>query len=162
MTGDLLILGVLACLAILLAFATYLSAREWSILSTLRQYGIDATAQIEDLIKDTQGKGSKHYVLYCFFVGELFYQNKQQISQRHYKQYAESKTLNVKYLSSDPSISRLAGKDFDNTYRNLVSYVAFAAVIVFPPLIALWIITFIVSSLMLQIPYLAEKKKKRG
>ncbi|MCB9451101.1 MAG: hypothetical protein H6672_06655 [Anaerolineaceae bacterium] len=159
MTGNLLILTVLAVFGLVLVYATYLSAREWSILYTLNRQGVETLAKVENLTKDTQGRGEKNYALYHFYVDGVPYENRQQISKQHYTQLKQAKELNIRYLPSSPSISRLAGKDFDNTYRNLVSFVAFAAAIIIPPTIAVWILSFIFSKLLLHARGLPEKKK---
>ena len=123
MIGNLIILAVLGAFAVVLAYATYLSAREWSVLCILNQHGIEIRAKVDDVRRDTQGRGEYHYIHYRFYVDGISYENKQQISKRHYKQYLQSKEVNIRYLVSKPSVSRLAGSDFDNTSRNVVSYI---------------------------------------
>jgi hypothetical protein len=94
-------------------------------------------------------------------VDGVLYDNKQQISRKHFKQFAQVDVVTISYLTSNPAVSRLAAEDFDNTFRNASSYAAFAAFLVIPPSVALWGLIFITSVLLQPRPDLFEKKKRK-
>jgi hypothetical protein len=159
MIANLFVLGVIAFFGLGLAVFVVFSAREWSALYYLSRNGELTDATIKNLFVENN-KGTNGFISYQYYVGDAILDGKQQISRKHYKQFQERDYITIRFAPSKPSWSRLADDDFDNTYRNFSSYAAFAACLLFPPFIALWIATLIGTYVYLLFGLTGKKKKR--
>jgi hypothetical protein len=159
MVGDLLILAVIGFFGLALAAFVFVCAREWSVLYYLSRYGELNDAEIINLTVNTKSRAENYFIEYHYYVGDMLYDGKQQIGRKHYKQFQQQNLVAIYYAPVRPSWSRLAGSNFDNTYRNFSSYVAFAGFLVCPPLIILWGVTLVGTYLYLVFGMDAKKKK---
>ena len=162
---NLFTLGVVIFILILalgsvLGYAAIISAREWSTLFYLNQYGEPTEATVTKLIADNNGRGTNYSVEYRYFDGGNFHTGKQLISRKHYKQFQQQDHVTVRFSLTKPNWSRLGKSDFDNSARNLYSYVAFAGCIIFAPFIFLWIISLVGTRWYLSGQINAGKKKR--
>ena len=160
MLGNLLVLAVIGFFGLALAAFTFYSAREWSTLYYLSRYGELNDAEITNLTVDTKSRGDNCFIEYHYYVGDMLYDGKQQINRKHYKEFQQQNLVTIRHVTKRPSWSRLAGNDFDNTYRNFSSYAAFAGVLLCPPLIILWG-AVLVGTYMYLLSGTSDKKKKR-
>jgi len=143
MLSSLVIVAVILYFGAAFAYATFISAREWSTLRYLSHYGELVDAKITDLIADKSGRGTSYYIEYEYFDGGNFHHGKQLISRKHYKQFQHQDYVTVRFALTKPNWSRLGKSDFDNTARNMYSYAAFAGCLFFPPFILLWVVSLI-------------------
>jgi hypothetical protein len=159
MLGNLLVLAVIGFFGLAFAAFTFYSAREWSTLYYLSRYGELNDAEITNLTIDKSGRGENFFAEYHYYVGDMLYDGKQQISRKHYKEFQQQNLVTIRNAPTRPSWSRLAGSDFDNTYRNFSSYAAFAGILLCPPLIIFWVVSFVGTYLYLASTTITKKKK---
>jgi hypothetical protein len=156
----LLVLAVIGFFGLALAAFTFYCAREWSTLYYLNHYGELNDAEITNLIVDKSGRGENYFIEYHYYVSDMLYDGKQQISRKHYKQFQQQNLVTIQNASTRPHWSRLAASDFDNTYRNFSSYAAFAGCLVCPPLIILWGVTLVGTYIYILFGFKGKKKKR--
>lgn len=155
--GNMIFLVGFACLYIyitgIFAVAVARSAKEWSTLYLLSHSKTITEAEVQDIHTEFVGKAIRVILKYRFAVADIPYEGAQQIARRKLRHLQHAHEVQVCYLAQNPKISRLWGKDYDNTERNLYSYVAFAAFLVMP----FHILTFIFCWL-----YMQYRHKGRG
>jgi hypothetical protein len=125
------------------------STRENAILRALWKCGITTEASILGYERYTNGRSTFYTVRYRFSVVGVDgkheqYEREQPLGWLHYRrlQRNHAATVEIGYLESEPTLSRLAGKDRD--YREAVSSTSAAVIIsvILPITIPLWLFLF--------------------
>ena len=103
---------------------TYLwwAVREYLIARRLHQSGTSTSASVVELGKVWWTRNLNYYVIYKFtYRGEVqeIASRKQSVGWIHYGKLRTGGMVEIKYLPSNPQVSRLAGVDTDNTSRDL-------------------------------------------
>jgi hypothetical protein len=156
-------IGLFVLIALSMVYCVHflvLSAREWSIFLCLKHFGILAEARILDFNIKQEGKGVIYYVAYQLVLDEGTYERKQIISGQHQQWLHRVDTVIVSYFPDRPHISRLADADQDGAERARYTIVGFVGLVIFPPIILLWLIVFLGSNFQLTGRILPLKKKK--
>lgn len=163
--ASFLVLAGVTALGIFLCICVGWSAREWSVYYGLNRGGQIADAEITKLQwYRCIGRNGLHFVDYRFDTrttppGAILHKGHQEISPNAFHSLTQGALVKVSYLPQRPSISRLAGKNTDYTFRNwttLAAWAAFVVIIIWqgvlavPLLFLFWFALFMLHTLWLK------------
>jgi Protein of unknown function (DUF3592) len=96
--------------------------REFRLASDLAQTGRVVQGEILEHAMRAQGRRSFWSVSYKYSENDKIYEGEQEVSRDHYELLTDAEQVDIRYLTSDPSVSALADEDRDDArmkrYRN--------------------------------------------
>ncbi len=121
------------CIALVTSLV--LAFREWNIIRTLKRLGIPTEASVTSLEQRQWIRPVTYYAIYQFGLTinpRETITGRQAIGWYHRDKLKIGSRVTVRYLPSNPAISRLWGDDTDNTSRDmsLVSALLFIVILI--------------------------------
>jgi hypothetical protein len=120
MASEVTVLTIIWLVMLTVGFVGW-AIREGEIAKQLEKEGIAAEAVVIDCGDLWWTRNRSYYVIYQYEVQEphrATYERRQAIGSGHYRELRNATHVSIRYLKSDPAISRLSGKDVDNISRD--------------------------------------------
>jgi hypothetical protein len=151
--GIVVVILFVSLICLTLFYSVYISAYEWSTLAWLRRKGSVTDGMITNKFQKNGGRTARLLISYSYNVNlgsnyDRTFAGEQQVSWKHYQNLTLGTPIKVSYLSTNPKISRLAGTDSDNTFRDGTTIVATITMLIMPPLLLLWMLVFILRPIV--------------
>jgi len=140
MFGNLFIALLITILGSFLIYIFIRSAWEWSITFQISRFGKVQEADVINHRVDKGGRSNSYFISYCYYIDDRKYVNEQRISEPSFHRTNGHTQIEIAYLPRMPKFSRLTGQLTYNKFRNLLSVLGFAILVVEPKLALVWFV----------------------